>query len=100
MATAGKKFKNLSTTVGVTQVTIITDGQIACERGRLFIHNPNNAGNFLVGLAGENVAFGPPRNGYLISPGGGVVIDDPANNAITAISDTASLPLTIYAIVA
>jgi hypothetical protein len=96
MTTAGKKVVNYSTTVGTAQITLIKDGVPTCEKGKVLIANPNSSGNIRIGLAGE--ALSTLTLGWPLGPGAGIIIDDPHNNAITAIADTAGLNITAYAI--
>lgn len=100
MATPGKKVINYSTTLTTSgiQQTVLKDGQIACQGGKLYIQNPNTIGNIWLGLAAEaNLSSSSPI-GWWLGPGAGIIIDDPQNTAVTAISDTNAMPITIYGV--
>lgn len=99
-ATQGKKVINLSTTLTTagTQQTILKDGVVACKDGKLFISNPNIAGNIWLGLAGEANLSSVTPIGWWLAPGAGLIIDDPMNNPITAVSDTSGIAVTIYGV--
>lgn len=101
MATPGKKNVSYSTTLTManTQQTVVNDGVLATYNGKLFIQNPHATAKIMVGLAGESNLSVSGAVGWLLPPGGnGVIIDEPGNNAITAVSDTSSCPITIVAV--
>jgi hypothetical protein len=95
--TSGKKWANYTTSVGTTIATMIAEGVLACETGKLLIQNPHATANIAIGLAGES-SLTVGSTGLLLAAGTGVVIDNPPNNAITFISDTASTPVICYGI--
>ena len=98
MATLGKKIQNHNAVVGTAQSTILPAGTAACEGGQILIQNAHTSANVFIGLAADTSLSTTTRNGWWLAPGAGLVLDNPANSAITAISDTSNTPVTVYSI--
>ncbi len=105
MGIAGAQYVNIPATVGTTQSTIlipaVPNGGQSQHNGKLLIQNPHPTAKVYVGLGGESNLSTSSYIGFYLAPAGGYVafdLGEAPQNAITAISDTASTPLTIYAI--
>lgn len=99
---AGYTYNNLTVTVSSAQSVVLNPAAssgISQHNGKVMFHNPNVSATIFLGLAGETLSLATPV-GVRLPPSQSLIFDlgECPQNSITAISDTASVPLTIYTI--